>query len=258
MTTANLDMHKVLEVDQVSKSSASRKALDGVNLSVAAGEFVALLGPNGAGKTTLFQLTSGLFVADGGRILIEDRDMRRESVAALAGVGIVFQQPTLDLDLSVRANLRFHTRLHGMDAARAARRIQEELKRLELLDRSDELCRSLSGGIRRRVELARALLHEPRLLLMDEATVGLDPASRRGLLDYVRGLCESRQLGVLWATHLVDEAEYASRVVVLHRGRLLCQGTPQELVQQTGASDLSGAFLELTGSSSNSREENNS
>ena len=258
MTTTIASMSKVLEVDQVSKSYGKRKALDRVNLSVAAGEFVALLGPNGAGKTTLFQLSSGLFVADSGRILIEGRDMRRESVAALAGVGIVFQQATLDLDLSVRANLRFHTRLHGMATAHAAQRIQQELQRLDLLDRSDDGCRSLSGGIRRRVELARALLHEPRLLLMDEATVGLDPASRRGLLDYVRGLCDSRHLGVLWATHLVDEAEGASRVVVLHRGRLLCQGTPQDLLQQTGANDLSGAFLELTGSSSDTREENNS
>jgi ABC-2 type transport system ATP-binding protein len=249
-------MRNVLEVDEVSKSYATRKALDKVTLSVAAGEFVALLGPNGAGKTTLFQLTSGLFVADGGRILIEDRDMRRESVAALAGVGVVFQQATLDLDLSVRANLRFHTRLHGMDTAHAVRRIQEELERLDLLDRADDVCRSLSGGIRRRVELARALLHEPRLLLMDEATVGLDPASRRGLLDYVLGLCASRHLGVLWATHLVDEAECAGRVVVLHRGRLLCQGTPQDLLQQSGANDLSGAFLELTRSSSDAREEN--
>jgi len=255
--TTNEKMPKVLEVDQVSKSYASRKALDRVNLSVAAGEFVALLGPNGAGKTTLFQLTSGLFVADDGRILIEGRDMRTESVAALAGVGVVFQQPTLDLDLSVRANLRFHARLHGMETARAGRRIREELERLDLLDRADDVCRSLSGGIRRRVELARALLHEPRLLLMDEATVGLDPASRRGLLDYVRGLCDSRRLGVLWATHLVDEAECASRVVVLHNGRLLCQGTPQDLLQQTGVNDLSRAFLELTGKSSDSREETN-
>ena len=222
------------------------------------GNLYVVSAPSGAGKSTLFSLLCGLIASREGSIRVLGVDLAKAPRDALAQMGIVFQQPTLDLDLSVRANLRFHTRLHGMDAARAARRIQEELKRLELLDRSDELCRSLSGGIRRRVELARALLHEPRLLLMDEATVGLDPASRRGLLDYVRGLCESRQLGVLWATHLVDEAEYASRVVVLHRGRLLCQGTPQELVQQTGASDLSGAFLELTGSSSNSREENNS
>ena len=257
MAANDVKMSSVLEVDQVSKFYANRKALDRVSLSVAAGEFVALLGPNGAGKTTLFQLASGLFVADGGRILIEDQDMSTNAVAALAGIGVVFQQPTLDLDLGVRANLRFHARLHGMDTARARRRIQEELERLDLLDRSDDVCRSLSGGIRRRVELARALLHEPRLLLMDEATVGLDPASRHALLEYVRGLCDSRHLGVLWATHLVDEAECASRVVILHRGRLLYQGTPQDLVQQTGANNLSGAFLELTGKPGNSPVENN-
>ena len=245
----------VLEVDQVGKSYATRKALDQVSLSVAAGEFVALLGPNGAGKTTLFQLASGLFVADTGRILIEGWDMRKDAVAALAGVGVVFQQPTLDLDLSVRANLRFHARLHGISRGRAASRIREELERLDLLDRGDEVCRALSGGIRRRVELARALLHEPRLLLMDEATVGLDPASRRGLVDYVHGLCATRELGVLWATHLVDEAERASRVVVLHRGRLLCQGPPQALLEQTGEASLADAFLKLTWEPAGPREE---
>jgi len=255
MDATNVQTQAVLEVDQVCKSYATRKALDHVSLSVAAGEFVALLGPNGAGKTTLFQLASGLFVADAGRILIEGRDMRKDAVAALAGVGVVFQQPTLDLDLSVRANLRFHARLQGMGRVRARNRIREELERLDLLDRADEVCRSLSGGIRRKVELARALLHEPQLLLMDEATVGLDPASRRGLVEYVHGLCAARRLGVLWATHLVDEAERASRVVVLHRGRLLCHGTPQELTQQTGEASLADAFLKLTWEPASPREE---
>src|SRR5262249_36332053 len=216
------------------QSNGARKALDGVSLAVDAGEFVALLGPNGAGKTTLFQLLTGLFVADGGRITVGEQDIRRSAVAVLAALGVVFQQPTLDLDLTVRGNLRFHARLHGLGGRRARSRIEDELARVGLAAEADRLCRTLSGGNRRTVELARALLHDPRLLLMDEPTVGLDPASRRSLLDSVRAQCRERELGVLWATHLVDEAEGADRVLVLHQGRLLSAGTPAELIEKTG------------------------
>ena len=237
----------VLAVEGVSKSYGATKALDEVSLEVRCGEFTALLGPNGAGKTTLFQLLSGLFVCDGGRILVKNLDIGRHAVPVLADVGVVFQQPTLDMDLTVRANLRFHAHLHGMDRRRTAMRIDQELERLGLQDNADRGCRTLSGGNRRKVELARALLHEPKILLMDEATVGLDPASRRSLVDYVHDLCADREMGILWATHLVDEAERADRVFVLHQGRLLTQGTPAELVEKTQQSNLAEAFLALTG-----------
>jgi ABC-2 type transport system ATP-binding protein len=237
----------LLRVDGVSKSYGAVRALDDVTLAVLPGEFVALLGPNGAGKTTLFQLLTGLFVPDRGRITIDGLDIRRRLTTALARIGVVFQQPTLDLDLTVDANLRFHARLHGLGRRRAAARIREELSRVGLADQGPRPCRALSGGTRRKVELARALLHEPRVLLMDEPTVGLDPASRRALLDDVPALCQTRGLGVLWATHLTDEAERAARVLVLHRGRLLSDGTPDELRQKTGKATLADAFLELTG-----------
>ena len=239
----------VLSVEQVNKYYGPRKALDGVTLAVHQGEFVALLGPNGAGKTTLFQLLSGLFVADAGRIMVLGHDLRRYSTAALAGIGIVFQQPTLDLDLSVRANLQFHARLHGLEARHTRSRISTELDRLGLSERAGDSARSLSGGNRRKVELARALLHEPAVLLMDEATVGLDPASRQQLLDEVHRLCRERGVGVLWATHLVDEADTADRVIVLHQGHLLREGAPAELTAAEGAATLSDAFLGLTGTS---------
>jgi len=208
---------------------------------------VALLGPNGAGKTTLFQLLTGLFVPNPGRILVDGWDLGRHAVRVLAQLGVVFQQPTLDLGLTVRGNVRFHAQLHGLGGGRAATRIGDELARLGLASEADRLCRTLSGGNRRRVELARALVHEPRLLLMDEPTVGLDPASRRSLQEYVRALCRERDLAVLWATHLVDEAEAADRIVVLHQGRLLREGAPGELRWQTGQATLSDAFIGLTG-----------
>ncbi len=238
---------KVLEVMSVSKSYGVRKALDDVTLEVHAGEFVALLGPNGAGKTTLFQLLSGLFVADHGAIRVRGYDLRHNPIAALAGMGVVFQQATLDLDLTVRGNLLFHTRLHGLGAVRAEVRISEELRRIGLEDRVGDPCRALSGGNRRKIELARALLHDPEVLLMDEATVGLDPASRTSLVGYVHELCVTRGLGVLWSTHLVDEAETADRVLVLHDGRLLAEGAPSKLTADAGAESLSEAFLHMTG-----------
>jgi ABC-2 type transport system ATP-binding protein len=236
----------LLLVENASKSYGRIKALDGVGLRVDPGQFVALLGPNGAGKSTLFQLLTGLFVADGGGIRIDGHDIRRDAVRALAGMGIVFQQPTLDLDLSARANLRFHASLHGLPGARAKQRIDAELARAGLADRANDPARQLSGGNRRKLELARALVHEPRLLLLDEPTVGLDPASRRDLLTYVLGLRQQQRVGVLWATHLVDEAEAADLVVVLHKGKVLRQGSPAQLTGESGAASLQAAFLALT------------
>jgi ABC-2 type transport system ATP-binding protein len=236
----------LLRVEDARKSYGAVKALDGVTLALNPGELVALLGPNGAGKSTLIQLLTGLFVPDGGRIAIDGLDIRRDLVGALARLGVVFQQPTLDLDLTVEANLRFHARLHGLDRRRGRARIGEELGRVGLAAEARHLCRTLSGGNRRKVELARALVHEPKVLIMDEPTVGLDPASRRSLLEHVLSLCRERELGVLWATHLVDEAEAATRVLVLHRGRLVAEGPPADLVRKTGQATLAGAFIELT------------
>ena len=236
-----------LEVRGLSKSYGPLKALDEVDLAVAGGEFVGLLGPNGAGKTTLFQILSGLFVADGGSVHVLGHDIRYSATAALAGIGVVFQQPTLDLDLSVLANLRFSARMHGMPGAQRRERIEAELERLGLAERAGDPARTLSGGNRRRVELARALVHEPSVLLMDEATVGLDPASRKQLLDYVLELRRQRSVGVLWATHLVDEVERADRVIILHRGRVLDAGPPDEIVARAGAPDIGEAFLAMTG-----------
>ena len=236
----------VLIVENVVKRYGAVTALDQVSLGVAAGEFVALLGLNGAGKSTLFQLLSGLFIADGGSIRVHGHDIRRDPVPALAGIGIVFQQPTLDLDLTVRANLRFHAGLHGLPRAVREERIAAAIARLGLEEMAQRKARELSGGNRRRVELARALLHEPPLVLMDEPTVGLDPATRRDLLRHVLRLKTEQGIGVLWATHLIDEAESADRVIILHRGKVLRVGTPGALAAEAGAPSLAEAFMALT------------
>jgi len=239
-----------LLLDNVVKTYGPIRAVDGVSMTAFAGEFIALLGPNGAGKTTLFQLLSGLFVPDSGRIEVMGHDMRRDPVPALAMLGIVFQQPTLDLELSVTGNLLFHAGLHGIPRAVAKARIEKELARLGLAERAHDKAAQLSGGNRRRLELARALLHEPRVLLMDEATVGLDPGSRSELLKLIIGLRAERGVAVLWATHLCDEVPNADRVVVLGHGKVLADTTPAELVASAGTATIEQAFLAMTGGSS--------
>jgi ABC-2 type transport system ATP-binding protein len=236
-----------LLLDNVVKAYGSIRAVDGVSFSVAPGEFVALLGPNGAGKTTLFQLLSGLFLPDVGRVEIMGCDMRRNPVPALAMLGIVFQQPALDLELSVTENMLFHTGLHGIGSNAAKQRIAAELARLGLADRAREKAGQLSGGNRRRVELARALLHDPQVVLMDEPTVGLDPSSRRDLLKLMLEMRRERSVAVLWATHLCDEVSGADRIVVLHRGKVLADATPAQLIARSEAGTIEQAFLAMTG-----------
>jgi ABC-2 type transport system ATP-binding protein len=235
----------ILRVAQVHKSYASKPALRGVSLDLHPGEFVALLGPNGAGKSTLFQILSGLFTADEGTVEVCGHNMAHNATRALARIGVVFQQPALDLDLSVQGNLRFHARLHGL-GNRTAPAIAQALHMAGLEEQAQAKARSLSGGMRRRVEMVRALLHAPAVLLMDEATVGLDPASRQRLLADVRERCQRDGLSVLWATHLVEEAHAADRVLILHQGRVIAAGSPAALCQQHQQEDLESVFLHLT------------
>ncbi len=235
-----------LVITGLAKSFGARRAVDSVSFGVASGKFVALLGPNGAGKSTLFQMLSGLFVPDEGTAVVAGSDIGQSPISALAKLAIVFQQPALDLDLSIAANMRFQTDLHGIARTEAKTRIAHLLARFGLTERAPETCRQLSGGTRRKVELARALLSEPHLLLMDEATVGIDPASRASILSDVKTLCRERGMGVLWATHLVDEAEAADRIVVMAAGKVRFDGTPKELIKQNKQSNLTDAFLDLT------------
>ncbi|MEZ5650483.1 MAG: ABC transporter ATP-binding protein [Burkholderiaceae bacterium] len=236
----------VLSVVDVQKRYGKVEALRGISLEVRAGEFVALLGPNGAGKSTLFQLLTGLFVANTGTMRVAGHDMQQAPVAALRHIGVVFQQSTLDLDLSVEGNLRFFCRLQGIPSGDATERIDAALIKVGLQDRRRDKVRGLSGGNRRKVELVRALLHRPQVLLMDEPTFGLDPGSRHALLEDVIGLCRSQNVGVLWATHLVEEAERADRVVIMHRGRKIGEGRPETLVAESGCGNLAAAFLSMT------------
>ncbi len=236
-----------LAVAGVGHSFGRVRALDGVSFTVAPGSFTLLLGQNGAGKTTLFSLATRLYTFRSGAIRVYGFDVRRQPSEALARIGAVFQQRSLELDLTVAQNLHYHAALHGIARREAARRIATELERQGLGQRADARVRQLSGGQIRRVELAQALLHRPRLLLLDEPTVGLDIGSRQALLDHVRHLCRSESIGVLWATHLIDEVGPDDQVVILHRGRVLASGDVAAVVRDAGAATIRDAFATLTG-----------
>jgi ABC-2 type transport system ATP-binding protein len=234
-----------IEICGLTKSYGRTKALAGVDMRLQRGQWAVLLGENGAGKSTLIQLLCGLFTPDAGSIAVDGIDLTRTPTQALARMGVVFQQPTLDLDLSVQTNLEYHAGLHGMSQAIARQRIQRGLSWMGLADAQRSKVRQLSGGNRRKVELVRALMHSPRVLLMDEATVGLDPPSRQQLLDAVLQLVKEQGLCVLWTTHWAQEVARCDRLLVLRKGQMIFDQTPAALLAQTRCDDVESAFLLL-------------
>jgi ABC-2 type transport system ATP-binding protein len=238
-----------LEIRGLSHRFGKTLALDNVSLSVPRGGFVVLLGPNGAGKSTLFALATRLYDNTSGEIFILGHDVRRQPMAALSNLGVVFQSRSLDNDLTLEQNLRYHAALHGIGRGQALARARQALDKVGLADRAGDKVRALSGGQARRVEIARALLHQPSCLLLDEATAGLDVASRESVLAMVRGLVDAEGVGALWATHLVDEVNGEDVIVLLHKGRVLFSGRAPALIALTQADSLRQAFLRLVGSS---------
>ncbi len=235
-----------LSIDNLSFSYSGKKALDQVSFEIKAGECTLLLGPNGAGKSTLFSLITRLYDTHEGRIELCGFDIKQQTQAALARLGVVFQQTTLDMDLTVLQNLRYHTALHGMGRKQSLQRIEQELDRLNMFDRRFEKIRQLNGGHRRRVEIARALLHKPALLLLDEPTVGLDVPSRLAIVDYVHQLASDENLAILWASHLIDEIYPEDHLLVLHKGQIRAKGTVNEVLKTTNTPTIKEAFYNLT------------
>jgi ABC-2 type transport system ATP-binding protein len=246
MTGGN-GMDWALSIEGVSHAFGPRRALDDVSFAVATSQFCVLLGLNGAGKTTLYALITRLYDSASGTIRVLGFDVRRRPQQALRRLGVVFQQRTLDLDLTVRQNLLYHGALHGLSRRETGHRADLELARIGLADRAGDRVRKLSGGQMRRLEIARALLHRPQLLLLDEPTVGLDVEARQGILARVRALCRDEDTAVLWATHLIDEVAPADQVVVLHQGRVRDAGPVPAVIERAGARDVASAFAALTG-----------
>ena len=236
-----------LSIDGISHAYGPRRALVDVSFTVAPASFTALLGLNGAGKSTLFSLITRLFGIQAGHIGIFGHDISRSPGEALRLLGVVFQPRTLDLDLSLTQNLLYHAALHGIGRREAGARAAELLGRIGLADRAGSKVRDLSGGQMRRLEIARALLHRPRLLLLDEPTVGLDVKARADIISHVRQLVMDQGIGVLWATHLFDEITANDDLVVLHQGKVLAKGPVGRVIADAGAQDVNSAFMRLTG-----------
>jgi ABC-2 type transport system ATP-binding protein len=235
-----------LIIEGLSFSYSGKKALEQVGFVIKQGECTLLLGPNGAGKSTLFSLITRLYDTRSGRIELCGFDIKKQTGKALVRLGVVFQQSTLDLDLTVMQNLGYHAALHGMAGKLTKQRIQQELERLDMYDRRFEKVRQLNGGHRRRVEIARALLHKPSLLLLDEPTVGLDVPSRQDIVEHVHRLAKDDNIAVLWASHLIDEIYPDDKLIILHKGQIKAAGSVCEVLQQSGALTIKDAFYKLT------------
>jgi ABC-2 type transport system ATP-binding protein len=238
MTTA-----PAIQARGLAKDFGPVRALDSLDLDISAGEFFALLGPNGAGKTTAVHIFATLLCPSRGSARVLGHDVVRDGLAVRRGIGLVFQEPTLDRDLSVVENLRFAARLWDLPPRVAEPRIDALLDQFGLAPRRDVPVRALSGGQRRSADIARGLLAEPRALFLDEPTAGLDPHARRALWDSIHRLRAERGVTVFLTTHYVEEAEPCDRVALLDRGRLAALGTPAELKRRAGTTTLEGVLL---------------
>ena len=224
----------MIEVQNLTHRYGPRVALSGVSFAVGQGEIFGLLGPNGGGKSTLFRILSTMMVPTEGRALLAGCDVVREPAAVRRQVGVVFQSQSLDKALTVEENLRSQGHLHGLHGAPLRERMEHAMQQLGLADRRRDLVENLSGGLRRRVEIAKALLHRPQVLLMDEASTGLDPAARRDLVNYVDGLRRREGVTILLTTHILEEADRCDRLVLLHHGKIVAEGTPAALRSRIG------------------------
>jgi ABC-2 type transport system ATP-binding protein len=239
----------MIHVKSLSKTFGEVKAVDNVSFDVQAGEIFAFLGPNGAGKTTTIQMLTTLLRPTDGSLSVDGLDPVTKPLEVRRRFGIVFQDPSLDSELTAYENMNLHGVLYHVPRRVRAERIELLMKVFELWERRDSFVKTFSGGMKRRLEIARGLLHTPKILFLDEPTLGLDPQSRNQLWTQVKHLNETERVTVFLTTHYMDEAErVAHRIAIIDHGRIVAQGSAAELKQQTATDSLEGAFLALTGS----------
>lgn len=233
-----LSIPSALSLAHLTHRYGERVAVDDLSLEIAPGEIFVLLGPNGSGKTSLFRLLSTLIPIQSGEASLFGLNIRAQAAEVRQRLGVVFQAPSLDKKLTVAENLRHHGRLYGLGGAELARRMEQMLGRLKLTDRANDRVETLSGGLRRRAELAKGLLHDPQLLLLDEPSTGLDPAARIDLWRYLLQLRDEQGMTIVATTHLLDEAERADRIGIMHAGKLVALDTPAALQASVGGDTI--------------------
>jgi len=241
-------MNNIIEVKNLTKKFDGFTAVDNISFSVAQGEIFAFLGPNGAGKTTTIKMLTTLLHPTAGEIRLNGYNPAIDKNKVRHSFGIVFQDPSLDDELTAYENMKFHGVLYKVPKDLRNKRIEELLKFVELWDRRDDLVKHFSGGMKRRLEIARGLIHHPKILFLDEPTLGLDPQTRNHIWNYIKDLNKKEEMTVFFTTHYIEEAErVAQRVAIIDHGKIIAEGSPQELKEQTKTSSLEDAFLELTG-----------
>jgi len=238
----------VIVAENVVKKFDEVVAVDGISFDVKAGEIFAFLGPNGAGKSTTISMLTTMLRPTSGRLLLNGHDVTKEQASARRSFGIVFQDPALEEELTAYENMKVHAVLYSIPKKEQAPRIEELLKLVDLWERRNSYVKTYSGGMRRRLEIARGLLHHPKILFLDEPTLGLDTQTRNLLWDYVEKLSKSEGMTIFFTTHYLDEAEaVAERIAIIDHGKIIATGTAKELAKQTKTKSLEDAYLELTG-----------
>ena len=241
-------MQPIISVKNVTKKFKEVVAVDDISFDVNGGEIFAFLGPNGAGKSTTIKMLTTLLKPTGGSLFLSGHDVNKEQDAARKVFGIVFQDPSLDDELTAFENMQLHAVLYGLDRKTMNQRTEELLQLVELWDRRNSIVKTFSGGMKRRLEIARGLLHHPRILFLDEPTLGLDAQTRNLLWNYVQKLNEKEGMTIFFTTHYLEEAEaIANRIVIIDHGKLVTIGDANQLKNQTGTDSLEDAYLELTG-----------
>lgn len=238
----------VIEVKNVIKRFGKLTAVDDISFGVKSGEIFAFLGPNGAGKSTTIKMLTTMLRPTSGKLLLNGHDVTKDQANARKSFGIVFQDPALEEELTAYENMIFHAVLYGVPKAEQKPRIEQLMSLVDLWERKDSLVRTYSGGMRRRLEIARGLLHHPKILFLDEPTLGLDTQTRNILWDYVRKLSKNEGMTIFFTTHYLDEAEQvAERIAIIDRGKIVAEGTTKQLTMKTKTKTLEQAYLKLTG-----------
>jgi ABC-2 type transport system ATP-binding protein len=239
---------KIIVANNLVKTFKDFRAVDDISFEVEAGKIFGFLGPNGAGKTTTIKMLTTTLAPTQGTILLDGNDPQKAPLAARRAFGIVFQDPSLDGELTARENMKLHAVLYAVPRGEQAGRIETALKFVGLWDRKDSFAKTFSGGMKRRLEIARALLHTPRILFLDEPTLGLDPQTRNHVWEYIQTLAREKQMTVFFTTHYMDEADrVADEIAIIDHGRIVARGSPESLKKNANAATLEEAFISLTG-----------